>query len=169
MRHITVKLATIPCNFAKTLCPFVPKIRHKTLSLKISCCQIFHLWVSEISRIADISAICEICKGSPSFFFLLRAAGKKAVITSNSALRSSKSKLFNAGSTIKIKHFLDDIQPVETNVQIPEISGIEGKQRLPTAVLRKVAKASHRKTKTLQPTFCNHLHISHICRYIGNY
>ena len=55
-------------------------------------------------------------------FFLLRSAGKKAVKTSNSALKSSESKLFNAGSTIKIGHFLDDIMSSEIKVSNPEIS-----------------------------------------------
>ena len=46
------------------------------------------------------------------------------MITSNSALKSSESKLFNAGSTIKIGHFLDDIKPPEIKVPNPEISEI---------------------------------------------
>ena len=49
-------------------------------------------------------------------FFLLRAAEQQAVKTSNSALKSSESMLFNAGSTIKIGHFLDDMNPSEIKV-----------------------------------------------------
>ena len=37
---------------------------------------------------------------------------------SNNALKSSESKLFNAGSTIKIRHFLDDIKSSEIKVEI---------------------------------------------------
>ena len=60
--------------------------------------------------------------GDPLKVQIQRAAGNKAVITSNSALKSSESKLFNAGSTIKIGHFLDDIESSEIKVPKPEIS-----------------------------------------------
>ena len=55
-------------------------------------------------------------------FFLWRSKRNKAVETSNSALKSSEFKLFNAGSTIKIGHFLDDIKSFEIKVPNPEIS-----------------------------------------------
>ena len=44
------------------------------------------------------------------------AADRKLWLASISALKSSESKLFNAGSTIKIGHFLDDINPSEIKV-----------------------------------------------------
>ena len=44
------------------------------------------------------------------------------MITSNNALKSSELELSNAGSTIKIRHFLDDIKPPEIKVSKPEIS-----------------------------------------------
>ena len=44
------------------------------------------------------------------------------MITSNTALKSSESQLSNAGSTIKIGHFLEDIKSSEIKVSKPEIS-----------------------------------------------
>ena len=46
------------------------------------------------------------------------------MITSNRALKSSESKLFNTGSTIKIGYFLGDIKSSEIKVPNPEISEI---------------------------------------------
>ena len=43
-------------------------------------------------------------------------------MTSSSVLKTSESKLFNAGSTIKIGHFLDDMKSSEIKVPFPEIS-----------------------------------------------
>ena len=60
-------------------------------------------------------------KGSPSSF-LLRSTRNKAVISSNTALETSDPQLSNAGSTIKIAHFLDDMNPSEIKVSEEEIS-----------------------------------------------
>ena len=44
------------------------------------------------------------------------------MMTPNNALKSSESQLSNAGSTVKIAHFLDDINASKIKVSIPEIS-----------------------------------------------
>ena len=46
------------------------------------------------------------------------------MMTLNSALKSSESQLSNAGSTVKIGHFLDYIMSSEIKVSNPEISEI---------------------------------------------
>ena len=63
-------------------------------------------------------------------FFLLRSTGNKAVISSNTALKTSDLQLFNAGSTIKIGHFFADINPFEIKVSKPEISDFLKKNRI---------------------------------------
>ncbi len=68
-------------------------------------------------------------KGFPRFF-LLRSTGNKAVISSNTALKTSDLQLFNAGSTIKIGHFFADINPFEIKVSKPEISDFLKKNRI---------------------------------------
>ena len=44
------------------------------------------------------------------------------MITSNTALKTSESELSNAGSTVKIGHFVDYIMSSEIKVSNPEIS-----------------------------------------------
>lgn len=51
---------------------------------------------------------------------LLRAAGNRAVTTSMRALKSSESTLSNAGSSVKVGTFLDDVKPLEIKVSKPE-------------------------------------------------
>ena len=73
-------------------------------------------------NVAETSGETKI-KGYQAFFYCI-SKGTNAVITSNSALKSSESQLSNAGSTVKIGHFLDDMKPSEIKAPKPEISEI---------------------------------------------